>query len=165
MNILLIGILVVFLGFGLIGSLIPNMPGTSVIFLGVLFYGLLDKFQHFSPWFLLILFIMTIGGSVGQYFIAGIGAKKFGSSRYGIIGAIIGLFFGLFFIPLTGGFLIGTFLGAIIAEAFFTFKNRKEVLKAGIGAVLGTMASLLFEFFIAIAMITMVTLAILIRDV
>ena len=112
-----ISILIFFLSIGLAGSLIPNMPGTSFIFLGTLLYGWLDKFQHFSPWFLLTLFLMTVGGSVGQYFITGVGAKKFGSSRYGIIGAIAGLFIGILFIPVIGGFLIGAFLGAVALSA------------------------------------------------
>ena len=153
-------VLIVLLSIGLLGSLIPNMPGSTLIFLGALIYGWLDKFQHFSPWFLLILLFMTAGGAIGQYFITGMGAKKFGASRYGIIGAIIGLFVGLFFIPMVGGFLVGTFLGAVTAEAIFTLKNQREVLQAGLGALLGTVGSLLFEFFISLVMITLITLVI-----
>jgi len=103
---------------------------------------------------------MTVGGSVGQYFITAVGAKKFGSSRYGIIGAIAGLFIGILFIPVIGGSLIGTFLGAVVGEMLFTFKNRKEILRAGIGALVGTLGSLLFEFLVAIFMISIITMAI-----
>ena len=153
-------ILIIFLSLGLFGSLIPNMPGSTLIFLGALIYGWLDKFRHFSPWFLLVLLFMTAGGALGQYFITGVGAKKFGASRYGIIGAIIGLFVGIFFIPMIGGFLVGTFLGAVVAEAIFTLKNQREVLQAGFGALLGTLGSLLFEFLISLVMITLITLVI-----
>ena len=153
-------ILIVLLSIGLLGSLIPNMPGSTLIFLGVLIYGWLDKFQHFSPWIILVLLFMTAGGALGQYLITGLGAKKFGASRYGIIGAIIGFFVGLFFIPIVGGFLIGTFSGAVIAEAIFTLKNQREILKAGFGALLGTVGSTLFEFFVSILMITIITIVI-----
>lgn len=153
-------VLIVLLSIGLLGSLIPNMPGSTLIFFGALIYGWLDKFQHFSPWVLLILLFMTAGGALGQYFIIGVGAKKFGASRYGIIGAIIGLFVGLFFIPMVGGFLVGTFLGAVTAEAIFTLKNQRGILQAGFGALLGTLGSLLFEFFISLVMITLITLVI-----
>lgn len=153
-------VLIVLLSIGLLGSLIPNMPGSTLIFLGAVIYGWLDKFQHFSPWVLLILLFMTAGGAIGQYFITGLGAKKFGASRYGIIGAIIGLFVGIFFIPIVGGFLIGTFLGAVMAEGIFTLKNQREILEAGFGALLGTVGSLLFEFLISIVMITLITIVI-----
>ncbi len=154
------GILIFFLCIGVIGSLVPNMPGSTLIFLGALIYGWMDGFAHFSPWVLLPLFILTVGGALGQYLIAGFGAKKFGASRYGIIGAIVGLFIGLFFIPIIGGFLIGTFLGAVIAEGIFTVKKEKEILQAGLGALLGIVGSLLFEFIIAMVMVTFITLAI-----
>ena len=108
----------------------------------------------------LVLLFMTAGGALGQYFITGVGAKKFGASRYGIIGAIIGLFVGIFFIPMIGGFLVGTSLGAVVAEAIFTLKNQREVLQAGLGALLGTVGSLLFEFVISLVMITLITFAI-----
>ena len=154
------GILIFFLCIGVIGSLVPNMPGSTLIFLGALIYGWMDGFAHFSPWVLLPLFILPVGGAGGQYLIAGFGAKKFGASRYGIIGAIVGLFIGLFFIPIIGGFLIGTFLGAVIAEGIFTVKKEKEILQAGLGALLGIVGSLLFEFIIAMVMVTFITLAI-----
>ena len=99
-------VLIVLMSLGLLGSLIPNMPGSTLIFFGALIYGWLDKFRHFSPWILLILFFMTAGWAIGQYFITGMGAKKFGASRYGIIGAIAELFIGIFFIPMVGGFSV-----------------------------------------------------------
>ena len=111
-------ILIVLLSLGLFGSLIPNMPGSTLIFLGALIYGWLDKFQHFSPWFLLILFFLTAGGAIGQYFITGMGAKKFGASRYGIIGAIVGLFVGLFF--MAAGLLSLYYIIVLVVIAIFS---------------------------------------------
>ena len=153
-------VLIVLLSIGLLGSLVPNVPGSILIFIGAVIYGWMDKFHHFPSWVLLILLFMTAGGAIGQYFITGLGAKKFGASRYGIIGAIIGLFVGIFFIPMVGGFLIGTFLGAVVAEAIFTLKNQREILQAGFGALLGTVGSLLFEFLVSIGMITLITIVI-----
>lgn len=138
---------------GIVGTLIPVMPGCGLIFIGALVYALLTNFQIISGSAVLILLGLMIAGSIGQFFITSFGAKIMGAGKYGIIGAFSGFFFGLTFIPAPGGALIGAFAGAFICELTFAVRSQRESFKAGIGAVVGAILSLFFEFFIGIIMI------------
>ncbi|MBW1645737.1 MAG: DUF456 domain-containing protein [Deltaproteobacteria bacterium] len=138
---------------GLIGTLLPAFPGTGLIFLGALAYGALTGFTLVTVKSILILLGLTLIGAGGQYLLTSFGARKMGASRYGIIGAVAGFFLGLLFIPLPGGSLLGAFAGAFGCETAFALKNERESLKAGIGAVIGALASLFFEFFIGLVMV------------
>ncbi len=146
--------LLVFIVFiGLIGTLLPAFPGTGLIFIGALVYAAISGFAILGIKALVVLFLFTLIGVGGQYLLTSFGAKTMGASRYGIIGAIVGFFIGLIFIPLPGGSLMGAFAGAFCCEMGFALKNERESFKAGIGAVLGALASFFFEFFIGLAMV------------
>ena len=148
-----IAILTVLCLIGMIGTLVPVMPGCGLIFIGALAYALLTNFQVISGSAVLVLLGLMLVGSIGQFFITSFGAKVMGAGKYGIIGAFTGFFFGLIFIPAPGGSLIGAFAGAFICELTFAVKSQRESFKAGIGAVIGAVLSLFFEFFIGIIMI------------
>ncbi len=139
--------------FGIIGTLVPIMPGCGLIFIGAFAYALLTNFQIISGSAIIVLLGLMLTGSIGQFFITSLGARIMGAGKYGIIGAFSGFFFGLLFIPLPGGSLIGAFAGAFICELTFAVKSQRESFKAGIGAVIGAILSLFFEFFIGIIMI------------
>ena len=109
--------LLVFIVFiGLIGTLLPAFPGTGLIFIGALVYAAISGFAILGIKALVVLFLFTLIGVGGQYLLTSFGAKTMGASRYGIIGAIVGFFIGLIFIPLPGGSLIGAFSGAFCCE-------------------------------------------------
>lgn len=146
--------LLVFIVFiGLIGTLLPAFPGTGLIFVGALVYAAISGFTILGIKAMVVLFLLTLVGAGGQYLLTSFGAKTMGASRYGIMGAIIGFFVGLIFIPLPGGSLIGAFTGAFCCEMGFALKNERESFKAGIGAVLGALVSFFFEFFVGLAMV------------
>lgn len=146
--------LLVFIIFiGLIGTLLPAFPGTGLIFVGALVYAVGSGFAVLGIKALIFLFLLTLVGAGGQYLLTSFGAKTMGASRYGIMGAIIGFFVGLLFIPLPGGSLIGAFTGAFCCEMIFALKSERESFKAGVGAVLGALASFFFEFFVGLAMV------------
>ncbi len=139
--------------FGIIGTLVPVMPGCGLIFIGAFAYALLTNFQIISGPEVLVLLGLMLAGSIGQFFITSLGARVMGAGKYGVVGAFCGFFFGLIFIPAPGGSLIGAFAGAFICELTFAVKSQRESVKAGIGAVIGAIFSLFFEFFIGIIMI------------
>ena len=70
-------------------------------------------------------------------------AKKFGASKYGIWGSILGMIVGLIFLP-PFGLLIGAFLGAVAAELIFN-DDMKKSLKAGLGVFIGTILSIFIK--------------------
>ncbi len=145
-------ILTIFMFAGIIGTIIPALPGTGIIMAGALIHGFLTDFTPLSINYQLLLAALATVAWAGQYVIAGLGSKKFGSSKYGAIGAFVGMVVGLF-LPVPGGIFIGTFLGAFLFEIIFTMKDLKEAMRSGTGALVGAVASLFFEFLVAIGMI------------
>ncbi len=144
-------LLILFLLAGLAGTFIPILSGPLLIILGALIHGLLNDFNPIGWLPITILIIALVVATLGQTMLSSIGTHKLGGSKYGMIGGTIGLFMG-FFLPILGGMLIGAFAGALIAELYFAKKEIKDAAKAGLGGVLGVLASLLFEIGITFSM-------------
>jgi len=144
-------ILVLIIFAGLIGTLFPSIPGIGIILGGAVIHGLLTDFTPLNWQYLLFLTLLCLAGYGGQYLITGASSKKMGASRYGVIGACLGMFVG-FILPLPGGIFAGAFIGAVAFEIIFDLKDFQEAFKAGIGALAGTLFSLFFEFVVGLAM-------------
>jgi uncharacterized protein YqgC (DUF456 family) len=97
----------------------------------------LSKFGQFSATTLIILGGITVIVTILDFVIPILGTKKFGGSKYGSIGAAIGLVVGLFLGPI--GLITGALLGAFIGEIIFK-NNIYYALKAAIGSFLGFLA-------------------------
>ena len=144
-------ILLLILGFaciitGLIGSFLPVLPGPSVSWVGLaLLY--FTKAVPANYWVLGIALLITVVISVLDYVIPAKGTKRFGGSSYGIWGTNIGLVIGIL-APVPFGFLIGPFLGALIGELIYDFKDHNRALKAAAGSFVGFLASSFMKFVI-----------------
>ena len=79
-----------------------------------------------------------------DYFIPAMGTKKFGWTRYGVIGTMVGLILGLVFFPPLG-IIIGPFIGAYIGE-MMNDKDSKKALKAAFGSFVGFLTSFFLKF-------------------
>jgi uncharacterized protein len=130
---LILGILLMILG--IIGCLVPVLPGPPFSFLGLIMLHL-SRFGHFSNSVLWTLGGITIAVTVLDYFVPIWGTKKLGGSKYGTRGATVGLVTGLFFGPL--GIILGPLIGAFIGEMIFR-DEFKYALKACFGSLLGFM--------------------------
>ncbi len=148
-------VLSLFLFVGVVGTFMPIIPGTGIILLGALLHGLVTDFSPINQPILLILLALFVAAQVGQYIITILGSRKFGSTKYGIIGAGAGMLAGFFF-PIPGGIFAGTFCGAFLAELIFALKDLKDAVKAGTGALLGAIFSLFFEFCLALIMTSLI---------
>jgi len=124
--------------FGIIGSILPALPGPSASWIGLLLIYLINGI-HFNYWILGVTLFLTIVITILDYVLPAKGTKKFGGTKYGIWGTNIGLIIGLFFPPL--GFVIGPFLGAFIGELIYNSKDTKGAFKAAVGSFLGLLAS------------------------
>lgn len=146
-------ILLLILGFaciitGLIGSFLPVLPGPSVSWVGLaLLY--FTKAVPANYWVLGIALLITVVISVLDYVIPAKGTKRFGGSSYGIWGTNIGLVIGIL-APVPFGFLIGPFLGALIGELIYDFKDHNRALKAAAGSFVGFLASSFMKFVICV---------------
>jgi uncharacterized protein YqgC (DUF456 family) len=122
---------------GLAGSILPILPGPPLSFIGLFLLALL---RHFSPpltsTLVILLAIVTILVVGMDYIIPLLGAKKYGASKWGIWGSVLGMAIGIFWSPFA--MLAGAFIGAVLAE-WFVGKKKGEALRAGWGVMMGTL--------------------------
>ncbi|WP_456378421.1 DUF456 domain-containing protein [Lutibacter sp.] len=142
---LIIGFLFALLG--IIGSFLPVLPGPFTSWFGLFLLHLTETIP--MNWaFLGITLAVALIIWVIDYFIPAIGTKKFGGTRYGVIGTMIGLVVGLLS-PIPFGIIIGPFIGAYIGEMLYE-KNTKKALKAAFGSFLGFLTSSFLKFIAAV---------------
>lgn len=138
---LILSILLVLLGF--LGSILPILPGPPLSFVGLLLYALIKNFSPpLTPPLMIVLLIITIGVTLIDYFLPLIGAKRYGTSKWGVLGAIGGMIIGTFFSPF--GLILGAFIGAVLVE-WFVSRNDRQALKAGLGVMVGTLLGMVLK--------------------
>jgi uncharacterized protein YqgC (DUF456 family) len=143
---------------GLLGSILPVLPGIPMVFGGIWLAAAVDGYQHLGLWWL--VGIGALGGAgIAIDFVAGtLGAKRVGASRRALWGAALGTVVGMFFgIP---GLLIGPFAGALIGE----LASGNSVLRAthvGAGTWLGLLFGTLVKLVISFVMVGLFGLALL----
>lgn len=135
-------ILLIILGFifsilGLIGCILPALPGTPLNFIALLLLSFAKDWQPFSATFLILMAVIAIVVSVLDNIIPALGAKKYGAEKSSVWLALAGTVVGLLVFPPWGIFL-GAFAGALLGELLHG-KETKSALKAGWGVFVGTM--------------------------
>ncbi|MDA3780807.1 MAG: DUF456 domain-containing protein [Bacteroidales bacterium] len=134
MDFLLLALGILLIIIGLVGCILPIIPGPPLSFLGLLMLHL-TKFGEFSSSFLILMATIAIIVTILDYIVPIWGTKKFGGSKAGIWGSTIGLIIGIFFFPPIG-LIIGPLIGAIVAELIKGADFNKS-LKSGLGSFLG----------------------------
>jgi uncharacterized protein YqgC (DUF456 family) len=133
---LIFGLLLLLLG--IVGSILPALPGPPISWVGLLLIYLIPDVK-INYWILGITLVLTIIIAVLDYVLPSKGTKHFGGTKYGVWGTNIGLIIGLFFPPF--GFVIGPFLGAFVGELIYNSQDKNRALKAAFGSFLGLLAS------------------------
>ena len=126
---------------GILGCVLPVLPGVPLAYCGLLLLHATDKVQ-FSWQFLVIWAVVTIVVQVLDSVVPIWGTKKFGGSKMGVWGSTLGLLVGLFFGP--WGIVLGPFLGAVVFE-LLDGKNTRLALKAGWGSFVGLMTGTILK--------------------
>ena len=134
---------------GLAGAVLP-LPGPPLSFGGLILLHM-SKYAEFSQTVLISLGFVTIVIAVLDYYIPIWGTKKFGGTKYGAIGATLGLIVGFFVIPAIGIF-IGTFLGALLGELLGGSK-MKSALKSAVGSFIGFITGIVMKVVLCLVMI------------
>ncbi|NJN85282.1 MAG: DUF456 domain-containing protein [Leptolyngbyaceae cyanobacterium SL_7_1] len=147
---------------GVVGSIVPGIPGPSLILVGVLVWCIATGFATTGWWLAAIIFVLVL--SVAVEFLATYwGARQVGASKWGQIGAIIGMVVGILgllpALPVGGplvGIIVGPVLGAFIGEMLY----RRDLalapravlsLKVAVAVVVGSLIGNVVEFLLAIA--------------
>ena len=131
---------------GLLGSLLPVLPGPPISYAGILLLHF-SKYAQYSPRFLLLFGSLTAIVAVLDYVVPVWGTKKFGGSKYGTWGATIGVLIGLFFGPF--GIIAGPFLGAVVGEILYG-KKSSEAFRAGFGSFIGFVTGTLMKLVLSV---------------
>jgi uncharacterized protein YqgC (DUF456 family) len=137
-------------GAGLVGLVLPAIPGAPLIFAGLLLAAWAEDFVYVGLWTIVALAVLALLTYGIDLWATMFGAKKFGASRKAVIGAIIGSIVGIFL-----GFpavIFGPFIGAVIGE-LLAQKNLRQATRAGIGATIGLVLGAALKLSIALAMI------------
>jgi len=142
MDITLIIIGLLFSVFGLLGCLLPVIPGPPLSYIGLLVLHWAPKYQ-FSTRFLVIMGIITVIVTILDNFLPALSAKRSGGSKRAVWGAMIGLAVGMFVFPPIG-LIVGPFIGAVVAE-LSTGKDSNEALRSGFGTFVGFLGGVLIK--------------------
>ncbi len=146
---------------GLIGSLLPVLPGTPLILAAVIGHRLYFGATSVSNFVLVILVGLMLVSLVFDFLSSMLGAKKFGATWLGVTGAVVGGIIGLFFsLP---GIILGPFLGAMLFEMLGD-KEFKKAAHAGLGATLGLLLGIVGKFSIGVVMIILFTTDVILRS-
>src|SRR6266853_6046164 len=143
---------VVLFAVGLIGTVLPVFPGTTFILAGAVIHRLMLGPEKSIVWRSIVLLTLLTLATYALDFLSGyLGAKYFGATKWGMIGAVLGALIGIFFgiIGLFGGPVIGALIGEFISG-----KRMIDAGRAGWGSLLGNLVGMVGKLIIALAMIT-----------
>lgn len=125
---------------GLIGCVLPVVPGPAIVWVGMFIHKIWVPDGSANWWVILIAGVFVGITFLLDYVLALMGAKKFGASRLGGIGALLGGFVGFIIPPFFLWLLIGPFVGALIGE-LINGENLQRASRVGWGSFLGTIAA------------------------
>lgn len=140
---------------GMIGTILPVLPGLLLSICGLLIY----KFGTDAPLSMIYVWIfvfLTVVSVVLNYVIPARTNRKYGGTRWGSVGSVIGTLVGLFFIPIPFGFLIGMFLGVFVGELLQDSTDKKKAWNSTKGALIGFLYGTGFSFIVGLAMFLVV---------
>ncbi len=141
---------------GLVGVVLPVMPGAVLVYLGLLLAAWIDGFTRVGPITIVVLTLATTLVYVIDFAAGTYGAKHLGASRRAVWGAAIGTLVGLFFgLP---GILIGPFLGAVAGE-YTAHRQLAKAGRAGAGTWLGLALGAAAKVALVFGMLALFTLA------
>lgn len=143
-----------------VASVLFGLPGTTILFLTALVWGIATGFREVSGWMLGGLALLTLLGEGADYALGVIGARRFGSSGKGIVFSLVGGFFGalagapfFFGAGAVFGALAGAFLGAVGGELLTYGPGQwKKAVRSGWGNFLGRVAGMVLKMAIAVGM-------------
>jgi uncharacterized protein YqgC (DUF456 family) len=128
---------------GLVGAIVPTLPGIPLIFGGIWLIAGVDHYRHVGLWWLLGIASIGAVGLTLDLLAGALGAKRVGASKQAVAGALAGTVIGLFFgLP---GLLLGPFVGAVLGELAAgnsVLRSTQVGVSAWIGLIFGTIIKL-----------------------
>src|SRR5215216_5152540 len=172
---LLLALTLVLMVVGLLGSVLPGLPGVTLIFLSALVYATLTDFRSIGVPILVVLFIFAAIAFVADFVATSYGARRFGASNWGTVGGavggIAGALVGALFLGIGSlfGLILGTIAGVFIGE--YLKRNRHgdqspaqadwhRASRAAGGVIIGYLASAVIQGLLGLASVVIFVLAV-----
>lgn len=135
---------------GLVGSILPNLPGIPVMFGGMLLAAWVGHFHRIPLWVVVFLGVLAAASIVLDFFAGTYGAKRYGASRAAVWGALAGTIVGLFFaIP---GIILGPFIGAVAGQ-LLSGSRVEQAARVGVGTWIGLLIGTAVKLAVAFMML------------
>jgi hypothetical protein len=128
---------------GVVGCIVPVLPGPIIALAAPLAISLVGSWEIFRPLTLVILAVVAVATTVGDSILPARSASKAGAGRPGVVGSVVGMLVGSFLFP-PFGTIIGAFAGALLGEVVFNRENRDPV-RAALGVFRGTLLATLLK--------------------
>jgi uncharacterized protein YqgC (DUF456 family) len=135
---------------GLVGSIVPWLPGPLFVLAGAVLWAFATSFETLGWGRLAILTALAALSAVLDFVAGALGARSYGASRWGIVGAIVGAVVGLFMGPL--GLILGGVAGAITGE-LLRGADLAGSVRSGVGTLVGLLVGLVADLVISLTMI------------
>lgn len=146
----------------LVGNVVPGIPGTPLALIAAVAHRLYFGQSSVNNTVLFVLILLTAIAVVFDFLGSALGAKKFGATWRGVVGAVVGGIIGLFFsLP---GIILGPFVGATVFEMVGD-KEFKQAAKAGAGAVIGLALGVIGKSAVCVIMIALFGVNVIARSV
>ena len=143
---------IVLFAVGLIGTVLPVIPGTTIILAAAIIHRMMLGAEKSIGWrSIAILLLLTLATYALDFLSGYFGAKYFGATKWGMFGAVIGGLVGIVFGII--GLFVGPVIGAITGE-FIAGKRLIDAGRAGWGSLLGNLGGMIGKLVIALVMIT-----------
>lgn len=144
---------------GLAGTVLPLLPGTVLVWGGIVVGAWIDDFSRVSTTTVMVVSVLALLAWALDYVAGLMGAKNVGASKQALLGAaagtVVGLFMGLvgvLFLP-----LVGAAIGEYVAR-----KDHNRAVKVGVATWVGIMVGLIAKVVLAFIMVGIFVAALLI---
>lgn len=135
---------------GLIGAVVPIIPGTLISYAGLLVVSFTEG-SDIGVAKLVVWGVISMVVIVLDYILPAFLSKRFGGTKWGSWGATIGTLLGLLFGPV--GIILGPFVGAVVGEMLHEQLEFREALKVGFGSMLSFLVGTLFKLIVGFVLI------------
>ena len=141
---LLITLAVILLIVGIVGSVLPVLPGPPLSWLGLLLLKFIPSVSNHLSWSLVVVVgLFTLVVSILDNLLPIWSTKRIGGSKVVVWGSGVGFIAGFWFGPL--GIILGPFVGALVGE-LISGSHIKAALKHASGALIGLFAGIVLKF-------------------
>ena len=144
---------------GFAGIVLPALPGTLLIFAGIMLGAWIDDFTRVGWAPLALIAVLALLAWAMDYVAAMLGAKRAGASRLAIVGAAVGTVAGIFMGLI--GVLFMPLVGAAVGE-FIARRQHGQAMRVGVATWLGLLAGMLAKFVLAFMMVGIFVFAVVV---